>query len=560
MTAALTDPLEVFHAYRREFLTARLPGYARLGAGVAFGINTSFVALDYVAFPEHFQLFLALRLGLNAVFAAIYFFANERFPRVSSWSICLSLGAAMLCMIFATGGAESRYFAGLMLLFLGMGVVLPLSGWEAAGICGAILVPFLASPWIDSGPVDWSVFRLHAVFLVSAAAESVVSCVYLEGMRFNDFRQRRELQQARDHLEEVDRVKSRFTANIHHELRTPLTLTLAPIEGMLAGEFGEISELQSQYMKTAEVNAIRLLKLINNLLDLAKLESQQLELQRCAFDPVRLVEDMVNGARPLAERKGIVLGASCASDMPLMYADPEALEKVLVNMVGNALKFTDSGGRIEVELEPDGTRDGVCLRVIDSGIGIPGEELDRIFDRFAQVDASSTRKHEGTGIGLSLCRELVELHGGRIWAESDGLGHGTRICVWLPLGETGTEVDECVLQTSDGRTLTASRSFEALEAEMDLEHRQGDAYRLSEVSRGVGRSQTTPEEGLQSEATEGLPSSAPEILVVDDNADMRRLLHHLLGREFRVRLARNGREALEAVRERAPPGASRWFS
>ncbi len=551
MATAQTDSSALFSAYRREFLTARLPGYARLGVGVAFGINTAFMALDYVSFPEQFRLFLALRLGLSALFGGIYF-ASDRFPRASAWSICLSLGAAMLAMIFATGGSESRYFAGLMLLFLGMGVVLPLSGREAAGICGVILVPFLAAPGFEAGPVDWSIFRMNAVFLLSAAAESVASCIYLERMRFKDFQQRRELQQARDHLEEMDRAKSRFTANIHHELRTPLTLTLAPIEGLLAGEFGDISALQRQYMKTAETNAIRLLKLINNLLDLAKLESQQLELRRSTLDPVRLTEDLIDGARPLAERKGIELAVRCSSDVPLIQADSDAFEKVLVNMLGNALKFTDSGGRIGVELESGGAQGGLSLRVVDSGIGIPQEQLEHIFDRFAQVDASSTRKHEGTGIGLSLCHELVELHGGRIWAESDGPGHGTRMCVWLPAGEASSEVDECVLETPDGHVLTAGRSLDSLETEMDLEHREVDGYQLSDVERSVDRHESAAGFEQQPEDVDGPDSSLPEIVVADDNADMRSLLHHLLGREFRVRLARNGREALESVRERAP--------
>ena len=546
MGAIATASQSRFEAYRREFRGERLPGYARLGAAVAFAINTAFVALDWLSYPEHFELFSGLRVVLNVLFAGVYFFGSEAAPRLSIWSVCLALGGAMLAMIFATGGPESRYFAGLILLFVAMGVLMPLSGWESAGICGAILAPFLLSPWLHGGEVDWAVFRVHAVFLVSAAVESVASCAYLEHMRFKDFRQRMELKEARDHLEGLDKAKSRFTANVHHELRTPLALTLAPIEGMLAGDFGAITDVQRQYLKTAEVNAVRLLKLINNLLDLAKLENQQLELNRRCFAPADVVERLVQGARPLAERKGIELALACSPRLSELYADPDALEKIVVNLVGNALKFTPRGGRIEVLLEPETEQGGMLLRVVDSGAGIPPEQLERVFDRFAQVDTSSTRKHEGTGIGLSLCRELTELHEGRIWAESGGEGCGTTMCVWLPEGtpQASQRGEEEVLETAEGQSLSARRSLDALETEMDFDAapaEEADATPSSE-----------PDTLYQPSTGERAGEDAPEIVVADDNGDMRDLLDHLLGREFRIRLARNGREALEAVRARAP--------
>src|SRR5208283_3958091 len=251
-------------------------------------------------------------------------------------------------------------------------------------------------------------------------------------------------------------------ANIHHELRTPLTLVLSPLEAMLGGEFGEISEGVRGYLHTMEVNALRLLKLINNLLDLAKAESQELRLRRRGLDPGRALIDVVAGARPMAERKNV------------------ALEKIVMNLVGNALKFTDANGRIEVTAKSEG--DGIRITVGDTGVGIQPDQLDRIFNRFAQVDTSATRKHEGTGIGLSLVKELVQLHGGRVWAESEGLGLGARFHVFLPRGEEDDELDEQVLHTDAGRSVTLGRSLGALEAELNLAalsqgQRSSDAYR-----------------------------------------------------------------------------------
>jgi signal transduction histidine kinase len=164
-------------------------------------------------------------------------------------------------------------------------------------------------------------------------------------------------------------------------------------------------------------NGFRLLKLINNLLDLAKIESQGLSIQRTPVDLAQLAAELVEGARPTARRKGIELELEGFRDMPVAYVDADAVEKIIVNLVGNSLKFTERG-RIVVSGEVG--EEGIHIKVSDTGIGIPPEQLEKVFDRFAQVDASATRKHEGTGIGLSLVWELVKLHGGRVWAESEG--------------------------------------------------------------------------------------------------------------------------------------------
>src|SRR5262249_52803844 len=152
------------------------------------------------------------------------------------------------------------------------------------------------------------------------------------------------IERARDELKDLDAAKSRFTANIHHELRTPLTLTLAPVEAMLAGQFGELTLVQRDYLETVQSNGLRLLKLINNLLDLAKIESQQLTVRRRPMRVLARVDEIVAGARPLAERKGVSLEVEGLAELPEINADPEAFEKILVNLLGNALKFTERGG------------------------------------------------------------------------------------------------------------------------------------------------------------------------------------------------------------------------
>jgi signal transduction histidine kinase len=388
---------------------------------------------------------------------------------------------------------------------------------------------------------------LYVFFPSASAVECVASCSLLDRLRYSDFLQRRELEQVRDDLRELDRAKSRFTANLHHELRTPLTLMLAPLEGIRSGEFGDVPAAMAQMIRTMHANGLRLLKLINNLLDLAKIESRELRVRRVALDPARMAREVAEGARGLAERKGVELVCGVLETVEGFHGDPDALDKVLVNLVGNSLKFTESGGRIEVSVRREG--EGAHLAVADTGVGIPPDQIERIFDRFAQVDDSATRKHEGTGIGLSLVRELVELHGGRVWAESAGPGQGATVHVVLPRGEADAAEEEELLE-ADAHGEKLGRSIAAMEAELAHHGELEGAERLVELERNVARFEDT-RTGVESQAL-GHPPGTPEVLVAEDNAEMRRLLVDLLGRRYRVRSAPNGRLALEAARAAHP--------
>jgi signal transduction histidine kinase len=515
-------------------------------------LNSLFVIADYYAYPDRFLRFLMVRLLSNAIFAVLYLVVSRRNPLVAAMATALTSGGMLLAVIYGSGGISGDYHAGLILLFVGMAVLVPFSARESTLLVGILLSGLAVSPILTGEAFELRRYIIHLFFQVAAGLECVASCALLDQLRFADFRQRRELERARDELKDLDRAKSRFTANIHHELRTPLTLVLSPIEAMLGGEFGEMGEGPRHYLHTMKVNALRLLKLINNLLDVAKAESRQLSLRRRMVNLGSLLGEVVIGARPMAERKGISLQTSGLESVPTIHADPDALDKIVMNLIGNAIKFTDPGGSITVRTESEG--DGVQITVSDSGIGIPPEQLARIFDRFAQVDTSATRKYEGTGIGLSLVKELAELHGGRAWAESEGVGHGARFHVTLPQGEEDEALEEEVLQTDSGRGEALGRSLGALEAELNISMgsagpRDEAGYRHADLEHTVARWEGTRAERLEIAPTQ---ADAAEIVVAEDNAEMRRLLAHLLSREFHVREARNGREALDAVLEQAP--------
>lgn len=535
----------------RAFVAGNLLGPALRNAVLIFILLQTFVFIpaDLVLYPEHFKFFLAARTALNIALGAIWLGAAHRWPAASSVAVCALGTALFLIMVQETGGVDSGYYVGLILLVVGMGFLTPQSAGQAGLISAMMFVSYLALPFYTRDPIRWLKFSENLFFLGAACAEACWACLHMDRLRFADFKQKRQLEQARDELAELDRAKSRFSANVHHELRTPLTLILAPLDALRDGEFGELSPLVQRTLATMQSNGRRLHKMINNLLDLSKVESNQFEIVRRKVRLDAIVEELVSGARPLAEKKGVDLRLSAFNNLPDLYADPDAIDKVLVNLVGNALKFTDRNGHIEISAR--GVDGGVEVCVSDTGIGIPVEKLDRIFDRFAQVDSSATRRYEGTGIGLALAKEMVERHGGTIWAESDGEGRGARVIFTIPQGEPDADVTEVALENDQGAAQGVAQSIAAVEADLRIEGgAEGDS--LIELQRSVERWS----DSVDCVASDGIgpvhDQSVPEVLIAEDNPDMRTLLSMLIGKEFRVRLTKNGREALESVRSLMP--------
>jgi len=264
-------------------------------------------------------------------------------------------------------------------------------------------------------------------------------------------RQTLKLQESYEKLMELDRLKSNFLATVSHELRTPLTSVIGYSEMLLDGLAGDLAPEQREYVQTIMEKGETLLKLITSLLDLGRIESGGLKIQRERFPVGPLLEEVERTLLPQAQRKGLGLAHGTAAGLPPLHADRERIKQVLVNLLGNAVKFTPSGGTVEVRAEAsteprrpgadvDRARDlfeprdrrVLKIRVIDTGIGIPRAELTKIFDSFYQVDAGSTREYGGAGLGLSIARSFVVAHGGRIDVESTP-GRGSTFTVVLPV-------------------------------------------------------------------------------------------------------------------------------
>ena len=348
-----------------------------------------------------------------------------------------------------------------------------------------------------------------------------------------------DLEQANEALKELDRYKSHFFANITHELRTPLTMILAPMDSLISGELGGLTDDQRNYLDTIRRNALRLLKLINNLLDLARIEDRRMRLRIRQTSVETLLRDVYERARPLAVRKAIRFAFDCSNETTQLYSDPEQLERVVVNLVANALKFTESGGSVCLRSVDAGGHTEISIE--DTGCGIPADKIDTIFERFRQADETTTRRYGGTGIGLALAREVVALHGGTIEATST-VGEGSCFRICLPHGTTHFD-PEVVVRIPTG---TQAHVGAATRGSGDWTRQvlEGTEYRFLDLSDATER-RRVPRPSLRT-------VRSAKVLLVEDNADVLQFMHLQLAGHYNVYVAQNGREGLDLVRKEMP--------
>jgi signal transduction histidine kinase len=239
-----------------------------------------------------------------------------------------------------------------------------------------------------------------------------------------------ELEEKSRQLEVADRHKSEFLASMSHELRTPLNAVIGFSEVLLERMFGEINPKQDEYLQDILSSGRHLLSLINDILDLAKIEAGRMELEVADFHLPQAIDNSITLVRERAARRAITLELGVDPRLGEIKGDERKVKQVLLNLLSNAIKFTPEGGRVEVHA---GLVDGVAeISVTDTGVGIAPEDHEAVFEEFRQVGNDYAKKHEGTGLGLTLSRRFVELHGGKIWVKSQ-LGQGATFTFTLPV-------------------------------------------------------------------------------------------------------------------------------
>ncbi|THF68997.1 response regulator [Deinococcus sp. Arct2-2] len=329
-------------------------------------------------------------------------------------------------------------------------------------------------------------------------------------------------------LTALDRAKTAFFANASHELRTPLTLMLGPIEDLLTDGAEPLTPPQRTTLDMAHRNSLRLLRLVNGLLDFSRLEAGEARTSYAPTDLAAFTADLAESFRDVVERAGLRYVVA-APDLPEpVYVDPDLWEKVVLNLLSNAFKFTLSG-EVNVSLEAEGQ--AAVLRVQDSGVGVPSSDVPRLFERFHQVEGQGGRSFEGTGIGLALVQEIVELHGGQVGVQSRP-GHGTTFTVRVPFGSAHLPRER--LGAPRERTSTATGALPYVQEALRWLPHTGSGLALPEPDAAV------------------TPSLRGRVLVADDNADLRDYIQRLLAPHHEVQVVADGAAALGAVQAAAP--------
>lgn len=502
---------------------------SRIGAWLMLVLLPAGVTLDYFVYPDRLGEFALYRVLADLIVVAalgLHFYPPAaRHPTllIGAW---LGAAIAVICyMIYVTEGSQSSYYDGLVLALLAIGILLPLTVADALFICLATMGLYVLTCMIHTAvPFNLPKF-FNAVYFLSLATTISITAVYFNRRRRSgEFRLKRELEQRNRQLAELDRVKSEFFANVSHELRTPLTLILAPVQDLQRRVEARATGLREP-LRVIEQSALRLLRLVNDLLDLIRFEQGEVKLDKLPVDVNRLLRSLVEQITHLAKRQELWLTSDLPDKPIVVEGDAAALERIFINLLSNAVKFTDPGGNIRVSAAMHDGR--ARITVADTGIGIDANQLGRIFDRFQQVESSSTRRRQGLGLGLALVKDLVERLGGSVVVASKR-GEGTTFVVSLPLAAEDSQAI-AVENSEDGLT-----SF----------HRQA----VREGSWG----ETAPVRVISNEKQGEGDFARPTLLIIDDEPEMQRYLKALLEPDYVVHQAGDGEAGLQAAMQLKP--------
>ena len=503
---------------------------------------------DWFIAPQIWLHLLAVRALLVVINAFVVLWASnsERPSRgeVGFWIWLLVWSVGISAMLPFVGGGFNAYVVGLSIALIGGGI-LPYWGplWSISSVCAcaaaACLGAYFAHP--NSSEIVTFLFVIlttstvsvvGSLFRIHLKRREFEARIESERLRGKEQQRSAELREALNRLSELDRVKSEFFANISHELRTPLTLILSPVDELL----GTLrSGAARDSLTVVQSNATRLLRMIDDLLDLAKLEAGGLRLRVTRIDIENLAERVTMNAEPTAKAKRIQMSFHREGQRADLFGDAHRIEIILTNLIGNALKFTPSGGRIDVSVCHN--QAGTSVEVADTGPGISKQEQQRIFKRFHQTETSERRRQGGVGIGLSLARELAQLHGGSLTVESE-LGKGSTFALFLQSGS-----DHFHTEIVERRRLQTD-----LHPGRRLEDREATAHSDSlELGNRETFPSKHPEERLVLDR-----GRLPRVLVAEDEDDLRSFIVGVLEQSCVVDMARNGAEALKLLEQNRP--------
>ena len=469
-------------------------------------VNPLWAVFDYYLEPDNWVLFLKFRLVTACIHIInLLIISKKKYRRYSLegiWLLTVSIQVEIALMFPFLEDNLYPYTLGFTLPFI---IVTIITSIPLAYTFSAFLVTvaaFVLAMYFRPDPLTTNEIVFLVFFISTSLGVGVFSSFLRYRIERKDYQTRRKL----------DELKSNFFANITHEFRTPLTLILGPVNSLLEQARDPVIREEYNLIKR---NALRLQNLIDQLLDLARMEAGKLQLHAAPQDIVSLSREIFATFESHAIHRniGLVFSSSCSNQA--VYLDFEKYEKILTNLLINAFKFSDDGSEIRLSLSK--TDSHVEVIVADEGIGISEDQMEHIFDRFYQGQTGNTRSYEGSGIGLALVKDLVELHHGRISVQSRP-GHGAEFKVSFFTGRAHLSRDETARHGKTRHTIVDSLLTEP----------------------GVIESYTSDSSDL------------PRILVVEDNYDMQLYLQRFLGHDYEMLFAGDGAEGLAIAREKMP--------
>jgi response regulator RpfG family c-di-GMP phosphodiesterase/signal transduction histidine kinase len=489
-----------------------------------------FNILDHFMYPEIYAELLFIRLIVVAVNIGIFFLMDtrigSRYPREFAMVEYLLYGVSIVIMIHLAGGYVSPYYAGINIVLFGFIFILPLDAIRTSIVCALIYIAYiLPIIWLQTIE-NMALFLNNNFFLLCTIALAILTSQLSTHMQFREFSSRHSLAEANEELKKLDVLKSQFFANVSHEVRTPLTSIISPIQSLYQGDMGELMPEQTKLISQMYRNSLKLLDMINQMLDFSKFEAGKMQLRLGPVDLDETARDIIAVFEDVTERKGINLGYVRETHIHPLYLDIDKLERILMNLLRNAIKFTESGS-ITVR---SGKKQGyVVIEVEDTGIGIPRDHLPHIFKRFQQVDTSSTRRYEGTGLGLTIVKEAVDLMKGSIEVFSEE-GKGTRFVIQLPDNLDKLVPDAFIERRMDERR-KLSLTFMGNERRI-TDRRQADMAKVSVDDLALIEKELYPVEPMEEKENEPVARDrmAETVLLVEDNADLRNYIGKMLKR------------------------------
>jgi putative nucleotidyltransferase with HDIG domain len=549
--SAEIDKTQMAQGFKQETIAQTISNtrLASITAVIAFGL---YFILDIIVYPGYLFIFLYIRLGVMALSLIINLLtrvrAFRRYPRGLAMAEFLICGLSLVLMVHLSGDAASPYYAGVMTVFIIFNAVMPLDLIRTMIISIIVYFSFLLPPIIGRNVSNLPIFLNNSLLFLATIILVNISAYLSTKMRFREFSGRYNLAQANEELKKLDTLKSQFFANVSHEVRTPLTSIISPVQSMFQGDAGELAPDHQHLIGQVYRNALKLLDMINQMLDFSKFEAGRMQLRLRPMYLDEMARDIVSIFQDVTERKGLKLQYVQDEELPAIYLDPDKIERILMNLIRNAIKFTETGS---ITVRTGAGLGMQFVEVRDTGIGIPAEALSNIFKRFQQVDGSSTRKYEGTGLGLTIAKEATDLLRGNISVQSEK-GRGSTFRVEFP-DNLEQIIPEALIERRVQERRRTRLEFDGKD-QRKPSRRQEDLARINADDLALIEREIL---NVKEREAEGVPAASGQrigkVLLVEDNIDLRAYVSKMLSRfGHAVSTAMDGLDGWEQVQNHLP--------